>query len=58
MNDVALNLDEVYHLKVSVVSSVVTRAKKSDQFPKWGKFKVHKNITDGRPAGLDKGDAV
>ena len=48
--------DQVPDLKISVVSSVVTKAPSDDEFPTWGPFTVLTNITNGRPAGLDHGD--
>lgn len=48
--------DQVPDLKISVVSSVVTKAQSDDQFPTWGPVTVLTNITDGRPAGLNHGE--
>ncbi|MCJ1264839.1 hypothetical protein MMC22_004714 [Lobaria immixta] len=50
--------DQVPHLKVSVVSSLVKKAESISEFPIWGEFTVHQDITDGRPGGLNHGDAL
>ena len=49
-------LEQIQDLKVSVVSSLVTRAESDSEFPTWGDFTVHRDVTHGRPAGLQHGD--
>lgn len=58
MDDTAVPTDQVPHLKVAVVSSVVHKATSNTDFPRWGDFTVHDNVTDSRPAGLCTGQAV
>ena len=56
MDETVVPRDQVPDLKISVVSSVVTRAQSDDEFPTWGPVTVLTDITNGRPAGLDHGD--
>lgn len=56
MDETSIPRDSVPDLKISVVSSVVTRAQSDDEFPTWGPFTVLTNITHGRPAGLCYGE--
>ena len=56
MDDTNVPRDQVQELKISVVSCDVTPAESDDEFPTWGDFTVHTDITAGRPAGLCPGE--
>lgn len=58
MDDTAVPTDQVPDLKVSVVSALVQKATSPSDFPRWGDFTVHDNVTDSRPAGLRAGESV
>ena len=58
MDDTEVPRDQVADLKFSVVSATVTAAQSASEFPSWGEFKAHQDITDGRPGGLGFGDAI
>ncbi|KAI9754063.1 MAG: hypothetical protein M4579_004883 [Chaenotheca gracillima] len=48
--------DQVPDLKVSVVSAQVTKATRSDEFPTWGSYTVHSDVTDGNAGGFNIGE--
>jgi len=58
MDDTAVPINQVSDLKIAVVSSVVQKAATNTDFPQWGDFTVHDEITDSRPAGLNSGEYV
>lgn len=58
MDDKDVARDQVPDLKISVVTANVEAAKANDEFPIWGELKVQHDITNGRPAGLCRGDDV
>ncbi|KAI4164925.1 MAG: hypothetical protein LQ342_001558 [Letrouitia transgressa] len=58
MDDTEVPRDQVADLKFSVVSSTVTAAQSDSEFPSWGEFKAHLDITNGRPGGLSFGEAL
>ena len=56
MDDSPVPLDQVAQLKISVVSSVVTQAQNASDFPVWGEFTIHGDITDSKTGGLNVGE--
>ena len=58
MEDEEVPRENVDGLKVSVVSSEVTKPSHTGQFPHFGRFQVHTNVTHGRPAGFWEGDQM
>ncbi len=56
MDDSPVPLSEVAQLKISVVSSVVMQAQNVSDFPVWGEFTVHGDITDDKTGGLNVGE--
>lgn len=56
MDDSPVPLDQVAQLKVSVVSSVVMQAQNASDFPVWGEFTLHGDVTDGKAGGLGVGE--
>jgi hypothetical protein len=58
LDDKPVKPADVPDLKISVVSSEVTKAKNDDEFPTWGRPSVHYDVTDARPAGVKRGEKV
>lgn len=58
MDDKDVARDQVPDLKISVVTANVQAAEANDEFPVWGELSVQHDITNGRPAGLCRGDYV
>lgn len=56
MDDTHVPRNEVQELKISVVSCDVTPAESDEEFPTWGRYSVHTDITAGRPGGLCPGE--
>jgi len=56
MDNSPVLLSEVAQLKISVVSSVVMQAQNVSDFPVWGEFTVHGDITDDKTGGLNVGE--
>ncbi|KAI9673898.1 MAG: hypothetical protein M1817_002104 [Caeruleum heppii] len=53
-DDADIARDTVPNLKVSVVSSEVTKPANEHELPSWGPFTTHYDVTDARPAGLGR----
>lgn len=56
MDDSPVPLSGVAQLKISVVSSVVMQAQNASDFPVWGEFTVHGDITNNKTGGLCVGE--
>ncbi|KAI9835969.1 MAG: hypothetical protein M1837_003559 [Sclerophora amabilis] len=58
LDDSPVDRDHVPELKISVISSPVRKATEDEDFPQWGDYTIHDDVTTGRPAGFNSGEQI